>query len=108
VIQSVVIFVTKKTCNLTGECTRGCVSGHFGPFCEYVCPENCLFNSCSKVGKCVDGCIIGFYGDTCTNRCLQPCANLTCDRKLGTCKQTYNGKFSFHVLLYGKRRVMLN
>ncbi|XP_060586433.1 uncharacterized protein LOC132742128 [Ruditapes philippinarum] len=35
-------------------------------------------------------CIIGFYGDTCNNRCLQTCANLTCDRKLGTCKQTYN------------------
>ncbi|WAR16619.1 hypothetical protein MAR_031213, partial [Mya arenaria] len=57
-------------CDITGNCTNGCIINTFGKQCENECDEYCLPKNnrtlCSETtGQCLYGCVPGYKGTFC-------------------------------------------
>ncbi|XP_071078474.1 multiple epidermal growth factor-like domains protein 10 [Haliotis cracherodii] len=82
--KDTVNYCTPTSHNQSGECTRGCVDGWYGPTCSSRCDANCLNHRCDLTGTCVEGCKIGYFGKNCTP-CSETCLNHTCHSNTGSC-----------------------
>ncbi|KAL5021756.1 hypothetical protein ScPMuIL_000911 [Solemya velum] len=74
---------TDYSCNKDG-CTRGCVAGKYGVYCDQVCPVNCSSKTCERNGYCA-GCVDGMYGDQCNATCPKNCKDNKCAQDNGAC-----------------------
>ncbi|XP_071116408.1 scavenger receptor class F member 2-like [Haliotis cracherodii] len=82
--KDTVNYCTLTSHNQSGECTRGCVDGWYGPLCSSRCDTNCLNRRCDLTGTCVEGCKIGYFGKNCTP-CSETCLHHTCHSNSGSC-----------------------
>ncbi|KAL5020905.1 hypothetical protein ScPMuIL_000060, partial [Solemya velum] len=78
---------TDSSCNKNG-CTRGCVPGKHGDYCDQPCPRNCKDNVCGQNDrKCKRGCFPGKHGDYCDKSCPQNCKDNVCGQNDRKCKR---------------------
>ncbi|KAK7481818.1 hypothetical protein BaRGS_00026965 [Batillaria attramentaria] len=80
-----------------GNCTKRCLSGHYGQNCTVACGAGCQGNTCDpehgnctcnstkwKTGLCAE-CPHGKYGDGCNSTCGVGCQGNNCDDATGVC-----------------------
>ncbi|KAL5022478.1 hypothetical protein ScPMuIL_001633, partial [Solemya velum] len=84
---------TDYSCNKDG-CTRGCVDGKYGVYCDQVCPVNCSSKTCERNGHCA-GCVDGMYGDQCNATCPKNCKDNECAQDNGACSGCNKGHGQF-------------
>ncbi|XP_055897422.1 uncharacterized protein LOC106055368 isoform X2 [Biomphalaria glabrata] len=87
-----------RTCNIYyGECTYGCLPGHYGLHCDQPCLGNCSeYEICNRSsGECLDYCPNGFFGIHCEQKCSPNCAgNGTCLKLTGECEEGCKARFT--------------
>ncbi|KAL5006557.1 hypothetical protein ScPMuIL_015363 [Solemya velum] len=84
---------TDYSCNKDG-CTRGCVDGKYGVYCDLSCPVNCSSKTCQRNGHCA-GCVDGMYSDQCNATCPENCKENKCAQDNGACNACDTGHGQF-------------
>ena len=75
---------------LTGDKTRCCLSGYFGPSCGNKCPSNCQMGDCDPANGSCTACNQGYYGSSCDRKCPSNCHG-GCESRDGRCTNCIQG-----------------
>ncbi|KAL5021659.1 hypothetical protein ScPMuIL_000814 [Solemya velum] len=82
---------TNSSCNKNG-CTRGCVPGKHGEYCDQPCPANCENNICKQSsGFCTSCESMKFWKSDCSVNCSSTCVGNMCIQQNGTCFKCRDG-----------------